>query len=355
MKTKEQQAAEEQDELVDMWDVEVQEDEDDVDDSLELEDQEEEEVDTEDSDTDEDLEENEEDHQEDNEDTDSDEEDEDIDEEDLPVVESIQRTLGYEFDEEFEDTEEGIAKMFEKAKNMAADEALDSMLDAYPEAKEFIEYRQLGGDPDQYFKTKFPQVDYSEVEFNEEDESQHEMIVRKELSERGLSNEEIEADIQDFKNGGILESKAKRALTALQTKQKEEQENLLKRQEEQYQKQQEEIEQYWNDVKSTIESSTSFKAFNVPSKEKEEFFRYISKPVEDGKSQRDLDVEKADRETRLAIDFLLYKDFNIADIVDRKAKSQNAQKLRERMNRRKLDKQQRQNSGSDYTEELGTI
>lgn len=334
----EQVTEEIQDELVDIWDVEVEEE-------VEQEETEEtEEV----EDTSEEVEETEE--------LETQAEDTTAEEttEELPLVKSIQKLLGYELEGEFEDTDEGIAQMFEAAKNIAADQALEALLDRYPEAKEFIEYRELGGDPDRFFKAKFPDIDFETVEFKEADERQHEMLIREDLRKKGYTDTEIEADIEDFKNGGILESKAQRALQSLKAKQKQDKDNLLVEQQRQYAEQQQQIEQYWNDIKQTIEKSTTFKSFSVPASDKTAFFDYISKPVKDGKSQRDLDVEQSDLETQLAVDFILFKKFKLGDIIERKAKDINAKTLRQRMKTAKLDKKVESNS-QEYTDELGEI
>jgi hypothetical protein len=347
MKDTSNKTVEEQDELVGIWDdVEVV---DEVDDNLTLE----EETEDTDEEVEESTEETDEEESEESEEAEGSTPPEETDEE-VPLVKSIQNILGYELEGEFEDTEEGIAQMFEAARNKAADESLNTLLEQYPEAKELIEYRQMGGDPNKFFKTKFPDVDYQTIEFKEEDERQHEMLIRNELSARGLNKEEIEADIEDFKNGGILESKAKRALSTLKVKQQEDKENLIEQQREQHEQQKKQVGEFWSGVKETINNSTTFKSFSVPSKDKEEFFKYISKPVEDGKSKRDIDVENADLETRLAIDYLLYKGFNISDVVERKAKNLNAKTLRQKLKGTKLDKKVEDRS-PEYTEELGVI
>jgi hypothetical protein len=74
-------------------------------------------------------------------------------------------------------------------------------------------------------------------------------------------------------------------------------------------------------------------------------------------SQRDLDVQKADLETRLAIDYLLYKGFDLAGIISRKAKDENAKTLRERIKQRKLERksEERGEDSGGELEELGTI
>lgn len=353
--------AKEQEELVDFWDgVEIEEDIDNpTDEELDDEELEEEELDDdsdEEDDPDVSLEDDEEEEDSD-EDSDEEEDDEDVDPDDVPLVDLIKESIGLDFgDQEFEDTEEGVQRLVEEASKQLADQQLDTIFSEYPDVQELFEYRRLGGDPDKFMETKFPTVDFLEVEYDEEDNQQHEMLVRRELASRGYSGDELEAELEDIKNGGILESKAKRALTTLQAKQKEEQESLLDEQRKEHEAKQEQVKEYWENVESVIDESTTFKGFKVPSKDKNEFFEYLSKPVKDGMSQRDLDVTEADLETRLAIDYLIFKGFNISDIIDRKAKDKNAKTLRERMKQRKLEKQERDNEpASDPNAELGTI
>lgn len=346
---------EEETELVDLWNgVEFEEDhESPTDEELdeeteEDEDQEEEE----DLDEEEELEDSEEDFVIDDEEEEEDEED--IDEE-VPLVKEIQESIGFEFDEEFEDNEEGIQRLVEESSKKLADQELNRVFSEFPEVQELYEYRRMGGDPDKFLQTKFPEVDFNEVEFDNENEEQHEMLVKRELAMRGYEGDDLDAELEDIKNGGILESKAKRALSNLQAKQEEQQEQLLKEQKEKHEEKQKQIKEYWEDVNDYISESTEFKGLKVPSKDKDEFFDYLSKPVQNGMSQRDLDVQEADLETRLAIDYLIYKGFKLEDIIDRKAKSKNADTLRERMKKRKLERKKREQSSSSSSVELGTI
>jgi hypothetical protein len=302
---------------------------------------------------DEDLEEEEEDESEEESPEDESEEDE-TDDEDAPLVDIIKNSLGFEYDEEFEDTEEGIQLLVERSAEKLADNKLNDIFSEYPDVQELFEYRRLGGDPEKFMETKFPEVDFSKVEFDADDEAQQEMLVKSELKLNGYTGNELEAELEDIKNGGILENKAKRALSRLKAKQEEEQNSLLEQQQQAYEQQQQEIEEYWQEVENKIDTSTSFKGLKIPSKDKKDFFSYISKVTEKGVSQRDLDLKKMDNETKLAIDYLLFKGFDLTEIVDRKAKSKNAKTLRERMAKKKLEKQKEDRQPGTF-EELGTI
>lgn len=266
-------------------------------------------------------------------------------EEEIPLVKELATQLGYEFEEEFEDTPEGIGQLVRKGAEKMAEQFIDDYFEQQPVAKNLYEYLAAGGDPDKFIKTVFPEIDYNKIELTD-DERQQEQIVSAELRLKGYSNEDIQAEIEDFKTGGILENKAKRALGTLKKHQETERANLIKRQEEDNQKAFEEAENFWNGINQTITKSTQFKGFKIPEVDKSKFFDYLSKPVKDGKSQRDLSVEQADVETRLAIDYLLYKGFNINDLVAKKAKDNQAKSLRERLKRGNVSTQPAQRTGS---------
>lgn len=262
----------------------------------------------------------------------------DIDEnvtEELPFVKELSEKLGFEFDEEFEDTTEGVVELTRKAAEKLAEQELDAVFNEYPVVKNLLEYLSLGGNPDKFINTVFPETDYETVELTD-DERQHEALVTQELMLKGYSQEDIQAEIEDYKAGGILENKAKRALNTLKKNQVAEKTKIVERQRQEFENQQREIENFWNGVNDTITKASQFKGLNVPEAEKKAFFDYLSRPVKDGKSQRDLDVETADMETRLAIDYLLMKKFNLSNLVTNKAKTLQAKSLRDRLQRSKV-------------------
>lgn len=262
------------------------------------------------------------------------------------LVKSIAQQIGYDGEDEFEDTEEGIAQLTRKAAEKMAEDFLETKM--HPEVKEFNEYIALGGNPDKYLSTKFPQTDYSKIEFDEENQMLQERLVKEDLVARGYEGEELEAELKDCKDGGILESKAKRALASLKERQSKEKESLLDRQKEEQKQAKEEAEKFWNTVNDKIKNSSEIKGLKLPETEKPKFYDFLTKPVKDGKTQRDLLLEDLTMEDNLAVDYLLYKGFDLKGLVDRKAKDNQAKSLRERL------KQQQSKLNKKFTESKGT-
>ena len=100
----------------------------------------------------------------------------------------------------------------------------------------------------------------------------------------------------------------------------------------------------------------------IPDREKSNFFDYISQPVGDnGETQRDLDYQEAGTDVKLAIDYMLYSGFDLNGIIEKKAKTQAARNLRDRIvsNEERVKsarKQQRSSRNVDFDQlDLGSI
>ena len=272
------------------------------------------------------------------------------------VISSIMERLGYqaEENEEFTDDEDGIAELTRKYSEKLAKQYLDEKLT--PVEKEFRKYVEMGGDPNFFLQVKFPNTDYTKVEFDTEDEDLQTRLVKEDLVARGYKGEELQAELDDIINGGILESKAKRALQALKSRQESEKASLVQRQEQEYQNQLQETKKYWEDLNKKITSATEIKGLKIPESDKSLFFNYLAKPVKDNKSQRIIDGEQLDEETVLLIDYLIYKKFDFSSLITRKAKDLQAKTLREKIRASKLDKQsQSRSTTSTAIEEIADI
>ena len=90
--------------------------------------------------------------------------------------------------------------------------------------------------------------------------------------------------------------------------------------------------EFWDGVADTIEKSQEFAGITIPQRDKNKFFNYISKPVDqEGRTQRDLDHSNAEIDVKLAIDYLMYKGFDINSLISKKAKTQSTRTLRDKL------------------------
>ena len=250
--------------------------------------------------------------------------------EDSTVVTEILDSLGYEG--EYEDTAEGLTAMTKDIASQMADERIDEVLEKFPLVKKHMEYVLAGGESQKFMKAFDPTLDYNQMEIAEDDSRSQKAILADYFNQKGHDADFIKEMLEDYEDSGKLFKKAEAAKQALGKVQAQEKEQLVERQKAELQKQQEQQVEFWNGVQETIKESKEFAGLQVPEREKTKFFNYLSKPVtKEGYTQRDLDHSEAEMEVKLAIDYLMYKGFNLENIINKKAKTTATKTLRQKI------------------------
>jgi len=308
--------------MVEEVEVEVEESEDLVDPVLDDEDEDDGEVDEKYLDRD------------DDEDDDEDDEDDEDDDREDTIVDSVLDKLGYEVDEEYDDTTEGLVQMTKDIASTMADERMEEVLEKFPLVKQHLQYVLEGGDSQNFMNAYDPNLDYNKLSLQENDVRSQKAILGDYLQTKGHENEFIKEILEDFEDTGKLFSKAEAARKALGKNQQAQREQLLDTQRETRAEEAENLKEFWDDVAITIEESREFAGLQVTEKDKNNFFNYLSRPInKDGFTQRDVDHQEADMEVKLAIDYLMYKGFDLNTIINTKARTKSVQSLKERISR----------------------
>jgi len=250
------------------------------------------------------------------------------------VVSEVLTKLGYELDGEYADTSEGLADMTKDVASRMADDRIDEVLEAFPLVKKHLDYVLSGGQSENFMQAHDPNLDYNQIELAQDDIRSQKAILSDYFTQKGHDKDFIQEMLGDYEDSGKLHSKADQARQALGKVQAQQKEQMLTNQREVVQQQQAEQQEFWNNVSNTIQESKEFKGLQVPEKEKSKFFNYLSKPIsKEGYTQRDVDHSEADMEVKLAIDYLMYKGFNLKDIIKTKAKTQATQSLRQKISK----------------------
>ena len=250
--------------------------------------------------------------------------------EESTVVSEILDSLGYEG--EYEDTAEGLTAMTKDIASQMADERIDEVLEKFPLVKKHMEYVLAGGESQKFMKAFDPTLDYNQMEIAEDDARSQKAILTDYFNQKGHDGDFIKEMLEDYEDSGKLFKKAEAAKQALGKVQAQEKEQLVERQKAELQQQQEKQMEFWNGVQETIKESKEFAGLQVPEREKTKFFNYLSKPVtKEGYTQRDLDHSEAEMEVKLAIDYLMYKGFNLENIINKKAKTTATKTLRQKI------------------------
>ena len=259
---------------------------------------------------------------------------EDYESEDTIVSEVLDQ-LGYDMDgESYDDTPEGLANMTNDLASKIADDRIDEVLEAFPLVKKHLDYVLAGGQSQNFMEAYDPNLDYEQVNIEEDDFRSQKAILGDYLELKGHDHDFINEMLNDFEDTGKLYEKSEAARAALAKHQNTQREQMVQNQQRQQEHQREESQKFWANISDTIEDADSFAGIAVPNKHKDKFFDYLSTPVtREGYTQRDIDHAEADMEVKLAIDYLMYTGFDLSDLISNKAQTQNARTLRERISR----------------------
>tara|TARA_R110002012_G_scaffold7040_5_gene33330 strand:+ start:168 stop:1253 length:1086 start_codon:yes stop_codon:yes gene_type:complete len=279
------------------------------------------------------VEEVEEEHEEDVEET-VDEVEKDQEEVSDTVVSEVLSKLGYEVDEEYEDTADGLADMTKEVASKMADDRIDEVLKAFPLVKQHLEYVLAGGDSENFMEVYDSKLDYNNMDLAQDDIRSQKAILSDYFTQKGHDKAFVKEMLEDYEDAGKLHSKAEQAKNALGKVQAKRKEQLVEKQQQESKKLQEKQQDFWTNVADTIKDSKEFAGLQVPEREKSKFFDYLSKPVhKNGYTQRDIDHSEAEIDVKLAIDYLMYKGFNIESIINTKAKTKATKSLRDKISK----------------------
>jgi hypothetical protein len=253
-------------------------------------------------------------------------------ESDGTVAFEIAKTLGYELENEYADTVEGLTEFAKDIAQNIAEDQLDALFQQFPEVQKHLDYVMSGGESDKFFEAYNPNTDYNNFELGEKDLGSQRLILAQYFQLKGHDDSFIQEMLEDYEDSGKLFGKAQAAKDALADVQKQHRENLLVQQQQEQERLAEENSQFWEGVAEIIETGNEFAGVRIPDRQKSKFFDYISEPVgPNGETQRDMDYSEAELEVKLAIDYLMYSGFKLDDIINTKARTKSAQSLRERI------------------------
>jgi len=254
------------------------------------------------------------------------------DEEESTVVGEIIEKFGYEIEDEFEDTTEGLTKLTQTISEKLAVETLDNLFEKFPTVQKHLEFVQQGGDPNEFMRAFTPEVDYSRVDIKEDDTTSQKKVLTDYFIARGTEKDFIGDMLESYEDKGTLKDKAEAARKALADAQGAQRQATLEQQREQHERSRQEATQMWNNVNTLISESDNLSGIPISQREKGKFFDYISKPVDsNGATQRDVDFQQAGLDQKLAVDFLMFKGFDIDKFIGKKATTKAAKSLKAKL------------------------
>ena len=248
------------------------------------------------------------------------------------IVGEIKNHFGYELEEDYEDTPEGLQALTKALAQKMSVDNLDTIFDKYPTVKDHLKYVQQGGDPQQFLQAHTPEVEYSNVEIKDDDINTQKALVEHYFASRGDDKAFVQDRIEAYEDKGTLKDMATRAKNSLVQGQSYERETLMENQRLADADRTAEAERTWGEVTEIVTKNEAINGLPIAQKERNKFLDYISKQVDrNGNTQRDIDSGKLTLEQQLGADYLLYKGMKLDSFIGKKAGTKAASNLRERM------------------------
>lgn len=220
-----------------------------------------------------------------------------------------QGVIDFEDSDDIEDTPEIIEEaVLNTAKNM-----VQEYKESIPiEGKLFLDYLEKGGDPAKYIQTLEKPIDFDN--FDLEDEGNQKRVIKEFLANQGYTSEEIDEEIKDYEDALILGKKAKTAANKLKGVYSKQKEALIAQQEQELKNRQKQVEEYIDNIKSTIESSNSLAGLSISKTDKKKFEQYLLGRDKEGLTQYERDLQKDPVKTQLELAYLKFKNYDFSKI-----------------------------------------
>lgn len=173
--------------------------------------------------------------------------------------------------EDFEDSEEGLAKIVTNT----ITKGIDSYKKSKPEDVQiFLDYVDAGGDPKKFHEIYYNQTSWADFKIEDEDDAKS--VLETYLKEQGEEDSDIKQTLDVYETAGILEKKAIQALTKIQKAEVTYKEQLIEQQKkfdaEQKVKQKDEYEAFKKDLYSKEE----IQGFKLTPAVKDKLWNYIT-------------------------------------------------------------------------------
>lgn len=223
------------------------------------------------------------------------------------VIDIFRQSLGYEVEGEFDESLDGVLEYTRKAIPVAAQQVLEEVFNEFPEAEMLIKHLRDGHSIDTFVE-QFRQPELVKTEITDKtDPIILERIVRENLNAKGLDPDEVDVYVNYAKDTNTLFDKAQKSFTEIKTRHEKEVTAKKEAESQKIKQIQEDQIKTWNQVNDIVKSGKIANSI-IPDAEKVKFLEFLSKPVKDNMTQRDLKYKEMTLEDHLYFDYLMFKD-----------------------------------------------
>jgi hypothetical protein len=207
------------------------------------------------------------------------------------------------------------------------------------------EFKKNGGKLQDYLKSNIiGNVDIELIDLTEP--SEQKLLIRENLRNKGTSDIKIEKMIKRWEDAGTLDEEAEDALEEVKEYRDVSKRKLLEEQKIYSQQIKQQQQKFVQDVDDTIKNIKDIRGIQISDKEKKDLYEYIFKPDADGITQYQRDYSKNVKNLIESAYFTKMGD-SLVKKIERKAESQAAKNLKEKLSNNKGDKFKNQGQGNN--------
>ncbi len=214
---------------------------------------------------------------------------------------------------------------------------------ANEEIQQMNQYVANGGKLEDYLEAYSKDTNLSEVDVEDSIDNQKK-VIREQLKQLGMSEDNIENKIQRYEDVGTLAEEAKESQELLKKYDERETEKLLKEQENQRKEREEQQQKFIDDVKGTIDSMKTVKGIPLTKKQKEDLKSYLFEVDSQGMTGYQKDYSKSYNNLIESAFFTMQGD-DIVKQLQRKANTDATKNLKNKLNKSKTKRSKGQSSG----------
>jgi hypothetical protein len=244
-----------------------------------------------------------------------------------PFLDLLHDELGWEVDDE--EKPANIGELVDYMKRIVDENAADNY--ASEEVAQLNEYIKNGGDIHTFYQQAYGQADVDPEKIDISDVASQRYVVAANLRLKGYTEERISRTISRFEDSGILEDEAEDAIIELRDATEQNRAALVEQQKRAVEEQRAQEVEFFRSVQEEVSKVESIRGLPITRVERDQLLRYIFQRDRDGVTQYQRDYYKNLNKNLIESAYFTMKGESLVNGVQRRAESDAARKLRERL------------------------
>jgi hypothetical protein len=231
----------------------------------------------------------------------------------------------------FEDTPDGFVSLANAIAAETYKNELQTFFNNFPVVADIVKHISNGGDVTNFLSSYSNLKDYSKLEIKPEDTIGKKEVIKDYLTKVAKNpSDMVDYIMKAIEASGDVDARFETSLNGLKEWQLKEEQNKQLELQRQKDENDRKVREHWEGVNTIIKKGT-LGEFTLPEKDKDAFYKFIAHRADnDGNTAATIKYRSLSQEQKLMFDYLIYKDFNLEDVVKLKVAHAQAQTLKDK-------------------------